>query len=94
MPDSVTPHSEMLIVPPETNVKSGIKTSEGQLTIVTVVGAVIAALAPLDHVVQVVVLICAAVVASVYIVSRSLVKRSALAYQPEPLEATTFERPA
>jgi hypothetical protein len=56
----------------------GIATSEGQVTGLALIGAVIAALAPLDRLVQVVAIICAAVVAVAYIVTRAHLKITAV----------------
>jgi ABC-type uncharacterized transport system permease subunit len=56
----------------------GIATSEGQVTGLALIGAVIAALAPLDRLVQVVAIICAAVVAVAYIVTRAHLKVAAV----------------
>lgn len=56
----------------------GVRTSEGQLTIVAVIGAVVAALAQLPTAVQALAIVSAAAVAIAYIVSRTRVKTSAL----------------
>jgi ABC-type uncharacterized transport system permease subunit len=56
----------------------GLATSEGQMTVVAVIGAIVAALAPLDVAVQVTAIICAAVVAVAYIVTRAHLKITAV----------------
>jgi hypothetical protein len=56
----------------------GLATSEGQATGLALIGAVVAAFAPLDRLVQVVAIICAAVVVVAYIVTRSRLKVAAV----------------
>lgn len=56
----------------------GVRTSEGQVTFVAILGAVIAALAQLPTAVQAVAIVSAAVVAVAYILSRTRVKTAAL----------------
>lgn len=60
----------------------GIATSEGQATSLVLLGAIVAALAPLDRLVQVVAIISAAVVVVAYIVARSRLKVAAVTTAP------------
>lgn len=56
----------------------GIATSEGQATLLALIGAVVAALAPLDRVVQCVAIVSAAAVTVTYVVTRARVKITAV----------------
>jgi hypothetical protein len=56
----------------------GVRTSEGQVTFLAILGAVIAALVQLPTVVQAVAIVSAAVVTVTYILSRTRVKTTAI----------------